>query len=237
MNKTTKHLPWIEDFISAVAPYEARVVNSPLFAELAAGTLSMPKFRAGLLYFYPLIEAFPQYMALTLAKVPLGITRRNDMAREWLIQNMNVERKHVRWYRRWAIDFGVSEQKLKALLAPPPEIDAVNNYLWRVVYGGSLAESLAAVNYGIEGPSGIWTKLVKNRLKDYGREKGVNISRPTLLWINAHADYDDTHPEEALQLITSFARTRQDRASVTAAAQRAMEYYAMAADACYHMPD
>ena len=149
--KPTPHPPWVRKFLSAVGPYQKHVTNRPFFVEMAEGTLPMRKFRTGLLYFYPLIEAFPKYMGLTLAKIEQEDSRRNNAAREWLLRNINIERKHMLWYRQWALDFGVSRTDLKKVV-PPPEIDAVNNYLWRIVHGGSLAESLAAVNYGIEGP-------------------------------------------------------------------------------------
>lgn len=231
----TPHPPWVREFLGAVEPYQERVLNSPFFVEMADGTLSMRRFRAGLLYFYPLIEAFPKYMGLTLAKVRQKGSRRNNAAREWLLQNINIERKHTLWYRQWAIDFGVPESDLRKQVVPPPEIDAINNFLWRVVHGGSLAEALAAVNFGIEGPSGMWTKRVRNGIDAYRKRKGVRFRSRTLLWIKAHADYDDKHPEEALELIKMFARTREERDRVTLAAQRSMAYYAMAADAIYSL--
>lgn len=232
--KPTPHPPWVRKFLSAVEPYQERVLNSPFCVEMAKGTLPMRKFRAGLLYFYPLIEAFPKYMGLTLAKIDQEETRRNNAAREWLLQNINIERKHTLWFRQWAIDFGVSRKDLKKVV-PPPEIDAVNNYLWRVVHGGSLAESLAAVNFGIEGPSGVWSKRAQKKIETYKKRKGVKFRKGTLLWINAHADYDDKHPKEALELIKMFARTREERERVTLAAQRSMAYFAMAADAIYSL--
>lgn len=232
--KPSPHPPWVRKFLGAVEPHQKCVSNSPFFVEMAEGNLSMRRFRAGLLYFYPLIEAFPKYMGLTLAKVEQEDSRRNNAAREWLLQNINIERKHMLWYRQWAIDFGVSRKDLKKVV-PPPEIDAVNNYLWRVVHGGSLAESLAAVNFGIEGPSGVWSKRAQKRIEIYKKRKGVKFRNGTLFWIKAHADYDDKHPEEALELIKMFARSREEQDRVTLAAQRSMAYYAMAADAIYSL--
>ena len=98
--KPTRHPPWVREFLKAVAPCEDRVVNSPFFVEMADGTLSMKRFRAGLLYFYPLIETFPKFMGLTLARVPEGGAARNNLVRDWLITNINVERKHTIWFRQ-----------------------------------------------------------------------------------------------------------------------------------------
>lgn len=233
--KPTRHPPWVREFLKAVSPYEDRIVHASLFATMADGTLSMKRFRAGLLYFYPLIEAFPKFMGLTLARVPAGNAPYNNLVRDWLITNISIEREHTLWYRQWAIDFGVPETALATLVFPPPGIDAVNHYLWHITSQGTLTEALAAVNLGIEGPSGVWTKRVKKNIETYARHRGVKIRSGTLLWINAHAAYDDFHPAEALELIKMFARTKEDRENVTQATQRSMEYYAMAAEAVWDM--
>ena len=154
----------------------------------------------------------------------------NSSARSLKLKN-NVERKHTIWYRQWAVDFGVPEKAFEEPVVPPPEIDAVNHYLWHVTSRGTLMEALAAVNFGIEGPSGVWTKRVKKNIRAYARRRGVTIRKGTLSWVNAHAAYDDFHPAEALELIKMFACTKESREKVTRAAQRSMDYYAMAADA------
>ena len=235
MLKLTRHPRWVREFRTAVSPIEERIVNSRFFAEMANGTLPMKRFRAGLLYFYPLIESFPQYMGLTLALVPRGGQPANHLVREWLITNINIERKHTVWFRQWALDFGVSREAFARPVLPPPEIDAVNHYLWRITSQGTLAEALAAVNYGIEGPSGVWTKRVKKNIRMYARHKGVKIRKGTLLWLDAHAAYDDRHPDEALELIKKFAKTKEAQEKATQAARRSMEYYALAADAVYDL--
>lgn len=229
------HPPWVETFLDRVAPTVERIVNSPYFAEMAAGSLSMARFRHGLLNFYPLIEDFPAYMGRVIQKVPGGHEPRNEMARNWLMHNINTERKHTLWYRQWAIDFGVPEAAFDSRIVPPPEVDAINNYLWRVVDQGSLAECIAAVNFAVEGPSGEWTKRVKPNIRAYAGRDGVRFTKRTLMWINAHARYDDKHTPEALEIIKAFATTGPEQERVMLAAQRTMEYYAMAADACYHM--
>ena len=233
--KITPHPSWIEEFLDFIAPYNDRIVNGRLFSELAAGTLSIERFRGGLVNFYPLIESFPKYMLLTLDKVPGENNPTNNMARDWLIENINIERRHKTWYKRWAMDFGVPTKALSEPVVPPPEMDAVNNYLWRVAGHGSLVEGISAINYAIEGPSGEWTKRVKRNIRAYEKQPGVTLRNGTLTWINAHAAYDDTHPDEALELIKLLARTKQEQEMVKLAAQRGMEYYAMAAEACYEM--
>lgn len=226
---------WLLSLRERLQPFVRSIVDSRLFREMAEGTLSMKRFRGALLYFYPLVENFPKYMGVTLTKVPEGDSPRNNLAREWLLENMNVERRHAHWYRQWAVSFGVSGRTLNRPVVPPPEMDAINNYLWRVTSHGSLAEALAAVNFGVEGPTGIWSKEVERNARAYAGKPGVSFGKETLFWLKAHAAYDDRHPEEALELIKLFAMTKAERRKVMSAAKRSMEYYALAAEACYEI--
>lgn len=233
--KLTFHPQWVEEFLECIAPYNDRIVKGRLFSEMAAGTVSMARFRGGLVNFYPLIENFPVYMGCALKKVPPGKNRRNDMARDWLMFNISTERLHVHYYRQWAAEFGVPRNAFDRPIVPPPAMDAINNYLWRIVDDGTLAECIAAVNYGIERPSGEWTKLAEPNIRAYEKQDGVTFRNGTLNWIKVHAAYDERHTPEALELIKAFATTKREQERVKLAAQRAMEYYAMAADACYEL--
>lgn len=229
----TPHPAWIEEFIDFIAPYNHRIVNSRYCSEMAAGTLSMKRFRGGLLNFWPLIEDFPIYLALIHKKVSSDGNPHNRRVREWLAGNIRLERKHTGWYRQWATDFGVPSNAFEQRVIPSRDMDAVNNYLWRVGTQGSVIEGLSAISYAIEGPCGQWCKRVKPNIRAYETQPGITFRKGTLKWINAHARYDDTHPVEALELIKAFATTKQERISARLAAQRSMEYYAMAVDACY----
>ena len=231
----TEDPDWVSGLRERLKPFARGVVDSRLFSEMAEGTLAMVRFRGALLYFYPLVENFPKYMALTLAKAPEGHEVRTELVRNWLLENMNVERRHASWYRSWAVDFGVSPELLCQPVVPPAPVDAVNNYLWRVAGRESLAEALAAVNLGIEGPTGEWTKAVKASIRCYAHLPGVNFRSGTVTWLRAHATYDDAHPDEAIELIKHFALTSDEQLRVERAAIRSMEYYAMAADACYDL--
>lgn len=233
--KLTVHPPWVKEFLEFIAPYKDAIVNGRYFSEMAAGTLSMARCRGGLYNFYPLIENFPVYMAGVLEKVPAGGNPRNDMVRNWLMSNINTERQHAIWYRQWASDFGVPQKAFNKPVVPPAEMDAVNNYLWRIANHGTLVECIAAINYAIEGPTGEWTKEAKPNIRKYEKQPGVTFGKKTLFWINAHARYDDKHTPEALELMKAFATTKQEQEKVKLAAQRTMEYYAMAADACYEI--
>lgn len=223
--------------LEEIQPIERRIWDGPLFREMAAGTLSMPRFRAALLYFYPLVENFPMYMAGAIQKIPPGDDIRSEMARDWLMSNMNTERRHAAWFRQWAIDFGVNEDEFIGRVLPPVEMDAINNYLWQISQRGSLPECIGAINYGIEGPTGIWSQILASNLSAYDGKSGVKFSKGTTFWVKAHSVYDDKHAPEALELMKNFAETDELIERTIIATKRAMEYYAMAADACYAMFD
>lgn len=231
----TPHPPWIQEFLRLMSSFMDRIVNGDYFGQVAAGTLSMTIFRGGLINFYPLVENFPAYMGRAIEKVPAGKSPRNDMARDWLMENINIERRHTLWFRQWAIDFGVPEETFHTAIVPPPGMDAINNFLWRTVDQGTLAECIAAVNFGIEGATSEWTKSVKRNIRAYEGQEGVTFRKGTMFWIKAHAAYDDKHTPESLELIKAFATTDHEREKVIQAAQRSLEYYAMAAEACYEI--
>jgi pyrroloquinoline quinone (PQQ) biosynthesis protein C len=228
----TPHPPWIEEMLPALEPLWQRVVRHQYFLDMASGSLSELRFHRGLIYFYPLIETFPRYMALTLTKVPPGDGGASGVARRWLLANMNVERVHAKLWRQWAVGFGVPGEVFDRPITPPAPMDAINSYLWRVCSHGSLVEAVAATNYAIEGVTGDWTKGVVHGLASYG-PRGFSVSKRSLAWVRAHADYDDAHPWEALEIIKAFAVTPESQAPVQSAIARALEYYAMALDSCH----
>ena len=228
----TEHPAWVEDLLIATKPYRERIECHPIFLAAAAGALPVARIQRTLVHFHPLIENFPKYMALSLAKVPAGDGGWDRAARQWLIANLNVERAHSDWWKQWAVGFGVPVGVFEAEIRPPAKVDALGNYLWRVSYQGSLAEGMSATNWAVEGPTGQWTKTVKDGLRSYADRTGVQIDERTLRWIDRHADYDDRHPHEALEIVKAFATTAEEQERVKHAAVRAMEYYALALDAC-----
>jgi len=229
----TRHPAWIRQLLRDVADAEARVVSSRLFDEMAAGKLPMRIFRNALVNFYPLVDNFPMYMSGAIRKIPDDGNPLNQLARNWLIGNIHVERRHSEWFRLWAIDFGVPAKTFETRVIPPPEMDAVNNFLWRISAQGTLAECLGAINYAIEGATGLWSKALAKNFSNYRGKTKVRFTKSTSFWVKAHAAYDDKHAPEALELIKMFANTDEGKEAVIAATKRSMEYYALAAEACY----
>jgi hypothetical protein len=49
-------------------------------------------------------------------------------ARNWLIQNIKVEERHLVWYQDWASGFGLTVAQLNTV-RPPVAMNAVNHFL------------------------------------------------------------------------------------------------------------
>ena len=227
------HSAWSQAFWDQLMPHKEQISQHPFFNEMAAGTLSLTAFRHALLNFYPLVAHFPAYMGLALSKAlhfeQAGVTE----TRNWLIQNIKVEERHLIWYRDWATGFGVTAQQLDTV-EPSAQMDAVNHFLWHVNLKGGLAESLAATNLAIEWATGDWTSRVYQGIKAYQGHPEVEVSKRTLAWLRAHALYDDVHPYEAMELIKRLCHDDEaQQQKAFTAAKTGLDYYALALDECY----
>lgn len=229
----TPHTDWSKQFWEGLIPAKEKVSHHPLFVDMASGKLSVACFRHALLNFYPLVAHFPSYMAGALAKATHLAAPGVTESRNWLIQNIKVEENHLNWYRDWAQGFGISEEELDNV-RPPAAMNAVNHYLWQVIYRGGLAESIAATNLAIEWATGDWSVQVYKGIQAYTENPEVQITRRTLAWLRAHAHYDDMHPYEAMELIKRLCnhdKIMQKKAFQ--AAEEGLAYYALALDECY----
>lgn len=235
MITVTPHPKWVDDLLDSLKQYHEKIVANQIFVAVTRGCLTKPLSQGATVDFYPLIESFPQYLGLTLAKVPAGNGEWSTKTRDWLISNIHQEKLHARWWRRMAIKFGVSETELDSSRLPPAEIDSINNYLWRICTHGSLTEAVAAANLAVEGVTGEWTKRVREGFKRFPRVEDTPLDNHALEWITAHASYDDKHPAEALEIIKAYATTESQQEKVKDAAIRALEYYSIALEACYRI--
>lgn len=228
----TPHSGWSQEFWDRLTPLKDRIAHHPLFEEMASGTLSLNRFRHALLNFYPLVGNFPHYMSLTLAKANHTHLPGMLIARDWLINNVMVEQRHLYWYRDWAKGFGISDNALDTV-TPPPAMDAINHFLWHINQRGTVAEGIAATNLAIEWATGDWTMAVVKGMRAYAERGEATIDKRSMAWLRAHAHYDDAHPHEAMELIKGLCIDEKSREQAFAAATRGMEYYLLALDDCY----
>ena len=223
----TPHPAWARRMAESLRPEWNAVLEAPLFVETEKGPFPDEAWRRILLDFFCIVEAFPKYMGVYLAKTTFGRTPGDHLARDWLIGNIRTEALHAQWYADWAAAHGIGFEELVAH-RPGPEVGALDAHLWSVCYRGTLAEAFAAVNYAIEGTTGEWTRLVLPAFRArYGDDERA------LMWLVEHAEYDDAHPREAFELIKLTVRDDRDRDAACAAARRSLELFRRGFDAPY----
>lgn len=224
----TAHPAWVTQMIAALRePWEAASWPS-LYRRTAAGELPpLSAWRRMLRDAFVIVENFPKYMGLSLAKTTYGHRPNDTSVRRWLLQNLMVESRHADWYIDWMEGIGISnEQALSA--RPTPAFQALHEHLMETCRSGSLAEGVAASNWAIEGITGLWTPPVYTHFEGYA-EQGARIDSRSMRWLKSHARYDDAHPEEALEIIKLYTEDTADGPrKVEAAARRSLELFTAA---------
>lgn len=224
--KLTANPPWVLEMDEHLKPYREAIWQSKLVQETSTGALSLKQVRGWSVQFYPFIEYFPQFMATYLAKAP------DHMSRNFLIDNLRVEKRHADQWIDMANGFGVTKEEL---ITTPilPEVETLTHWLWSITNRGSFVEAVAATNYAIEGVTqGIASIMVKGFARYHGQQ-GVRLDKKAYYWMEAHSSYDDVHPYEALEIIKWHATSPEIQQHTKRCAQRSLEYLAIALDRCY----
>jgi len=193
---------WAEEMMGATYEKKMRVIHHDLFAMMKEAQLPADIHRNFLIAGWPVIEQFPQYMAINLCKIRYGRSRGEDLARKYLLHNIRVEQNHADHWVDWAAASGVTRDELLVDTAPVQSM-ALSHCCWHSCERDSLATSMAATNLAIEGATGEWSSLIcasdqyENSFEDGVRKKAMR-------WLTMHAHYDDTHPWEALDIICTL---------------------------------
>ncbi|MCE9669322.1 iron-containing redox enzyme family protein [Myxococcus stipitatus] len=230
--EVTAHPPWVEAMLVSLDGDWRRACWPRLFRDTADGRLPpLRDWRRVLAGFFPIVESFPKYMGLSLAKTTYGQRRGDASIRRWLLQNMAVEARHAEWYLDWLRGLGVKPEAVFALPCSQ-QLRALHEHLLHTCANGSLAEGIAASNWAIEGVTGVWTREVVEPFRAYAGE-GARIDAGSMMWLKAHARYDDAHPHEALEIIKLSTSPEGDGpARVEAAARTSLRLYTAAIRAC-----
>ena len=161
---------WTQDLASDCAQAREVVAVHELFRRMRDARLELPQASMFLVGVWPVIEQFPQYMALNLLKVQFGRSRGHEEARRYLIRNIRVEQNHADHWVEWACASGLARDDL--LYADlPPETQALSHWCWHSCERDTLAAGMAATNYAIEGVTGDWSKFVCSRRMPQHRGK------------------------------------------------------------------
>jgi pyrroloquinoline quinone (PQQ) biosynthesis protein C len=227
----TPHPVWTTQMLERLRPAWDAVLNSEVFTSTRPGALPSELWRGVLLEFFCIVEAFPKYMGVTLAKTTFGRSPRDELARSWLIGNIRVEARHAEWYIDWAAAHGIGRAEITQY-RPHAAVGALDAWLWSVAYRGTLAEAVGAINYAIEGTTGEWTRQVLPAFAAH-----YNHDETALAWLVNHAEYDDKHPVQALEIVKNSLRSDGEPATSTVlrtedAIRRSLELFRAGFDSC-----
>ncbi|HKS15668.1 MAG TPA: iron-containing redox enzyme family protein [Pseudomonas sp.] len=194
---------WAQQLIEDCSMSKQRVVDHVFYHRLRDGQLDPKTIRQYLIGGWPVVEQFSLYMAHNLTKTRYARHPGEDLARRWLMRNIRVELHHADYWVHWAHAHGVSLHDLQAQDVPL-ELNALNDWCWRVCSTESLVVAIAATNYAIEGATGEWSALVCST-GDYAQGFPEEGRKRAMKWLKMHAHYDDAHPWEALEIICTLA--------------------------------
>ena len=199
----TSYPEWAQQLIRDCSESKRRVVEHEIYKRMRDNTLSPKTMRVYLIGGWSTVEQFSLYMGRNLGKTSYGRSAGEDMARRWLIRNIRVELNHADYWMHWARAHGVSLEELIAQDIPA-EFQALSDWCWHTCTTDSLAVAMAATNYAIEGAVGEWSAVVcstsvyEESFPQEGRKRAMK-------WLKMHAQYDDEHPWEALEIVCTLA--------------------------------
>ncbi|MCU1722205.1 TenA family transcriptional regulator [Pseudomonas sp. 5P_5.1_Bac1] len=194
---------WAQRLIQECSASKRRVVEHELYQRMRDGRLGSATMHQYLIGGWPVVEQFSMYMAHNLTKTRYARHPGEDMARRWLMRNIRVELNHADYWVHWCEAHGVSLDDLQAQDVPA-ELQALSDWCWHTCTADSLVVAMAATNYAIEGAVGEWSAVVcatgayAEGFPEEGRKRAMK-------WLKMHAQYDDAHPWEALEIICTLA--------------------------------
>jgi pyrroloquinoline quinone (PQQ) biosynthesis protein C len=194
---------WAQQLIKDCSFAKSRVVEHELYQRMRDGHLNQKVMRQYLIGGWPVVEQFAIYMANSLAKTRFARHPGEDMARRWLMRNIRVELNHADYWVNWAKAHGVSLDDLTRQQVSP-ELHALSHWCWHTSSSDSLVVGMAATNYAIEGATGEWAAVVCST-GAYAEGFPEEERKPAMKWLKMHAQYDDSHPWEALEIICTLA--------------------------------
>jgi len=224
---------WLQEIVSECDDARHAVVAHEIFQQMHAGVLPALAMRRFLGSFWPVIEQFPQYMAMNLLKVQYRLGVGHAMARKYLIRNIRVEQNHVEYWIDWSQGHGLSRDALICGWRSN-SADALSHWCWHTCERDPLAIAMAATNYAIEGATGEWAAFVCGS-SAYESGFPIDVRKPAMKWLRVHAHYDDTHPWEALEIIATLLGHRPEArevVNVRSAILKSYQYMSSAFEDC-----
>ncbi|MFK3725660.1 TenA family transcriptional regulator [Pseudomonas monteilii] len=205
---------WAQQLLRDCHESKRRVVEHEFYQRLRDDRIKPATIQQYLIGGWPVVEQFSLYMAHNLTRTRFARHPGEDMARRWLMRNIRVELNHADYWLHWSQAHGVNLADLQAQDVPL-ELNALNDWCWRVCTTEPLVVAIAATNYAIEGATGEWSALVCST-DTYAQGFPEEGRKRAMKWLKMHAHYDDTHPWEALEIICTLAGEHPDPALCTA---------------------
>lgn len=224
---------WLQQVVEECDEARHAVVGHDLFQLMRDGELSQWATRSFMMGAWPVVEQFPQYMAMNLLKVLYGRAPGHEMGRRYLIRNIRVEQNHVDYWIEWAQAHAVSTDDL-FFGCRSGAAEALSHWCWHTCERDPLAAAMAATNFAIEGATGEWAALVCSS-PVYESGFAPAMRKKAMKWLRVHAQYDDTHPWEALEIIAMTMGNRaasHDILGIQSGIRRSYEYIRMMLDDC-----
>ncbi|HET7267483.1 MAG TPA: iron-containing redox enzyme family protein [Oleiagrimonas sp.] len=212
LTEITSYPQWAQDMVAECDIVKQTVVEHELW-DVMRSSESNPEcttnFMVGI---WPVIERFPGYMAQSLLKTRYGRSDGDNLARRWLVRNIRVEQNHAEYWLAWAEGAGIARKRvLNGAL--PSGTQVLADWCNDVSARGTLAASMAAVNYAVEGATGEWSRILYDS-KEYAEKFPIETRKHSLRWLQLHAAYDDKHPWEALEIVCTILGTNPTRTEV-----------------------
>lgn len=224
---------WAQDMVADCADARSGVVDHDVYRMMRDAELDAAQMRMFLLSGWPVIEQFPQYMAMNLCKVQFGRTVGHDMARQYLIRNIRIEQNHADHWIHWAEAHGVTRNDM-LFAEVPTAAHSLSHWCWHTCERDSLPAAMAATNYAIEGVTGEWSALVCSR-DTYENAFPADVRRKAMKWLKLHAEYDDEHPWQALDIICTIMGNHPTARGVEllrSCIRRSYDYIRLTLDGC-----
>ncbi len=196
---------WAQDMVTDCESSRQSLAQHELTDMMIEGAVSDAGTATFMKGIWPVIERFPSYMAWSLLKTRYGRSEGDNLARRWLVRNIRVEQNHAEYWLDWAEGAGVEREELLHGV-PVRGTEALANWCEDVCSNGTLAAGIAGANYAVEGATGE-TAHVLYASKKYADRFPTKSRVRTLRWLQLHAEYDDTHPWEALEIVCTLMGT------------------------------
>jgi pyrroloquinoline quinone (PQQ) biosynthesis protein C len=203
LTELSSYPQWTQDMVAECDGVKQTVIDHEMWSMMREGNPEHRPYIANFMIgIWPVIERFPGYMARSLLKTQYGRSEGDDLARRWLVRNIRVEQNHAEYWLNWAEGSGVPREEVLGGMAPHGT-QVLAKWCEEISAGGSLAASIASVNYAVEGATGEWAKSVYDA-PGYAEQFPPASRKSTLRWLQLHAAYDDTHPWEALEIVCTL---------------------------------